>query len=116
MGMGGGNSNNNSRRIGPQQNDFNSKRKMNNSGKSSKKSFINNEVICFLDQQNIGESSTERKQLLAQLHEISVHGDRNDGQLSTASSYNKQSTSTNPSQAANSQDEEGEEGEISESD
>ena len=116
MGMGGGNANNNSRWTGSQQNDFNSKRKMNNSGKLPKKLFINNEVVCFLDQQNIGESSTERKQLLAQLHEISVHGDRNDGQLSTASSYNKQPTSANPSQPTNSQDEEGEEGEISESD
>jgi hypothetical protein len=55
----------------------------------------------------------ERDKLLAKLNEISDSGDINE---STSSLNEKRSISTNQTKPINSQDDEGEEGEISESD
>ncbi|CAF0753937.1 unnamed protein product [Adineta steineri] len=108
------NNNNNNRRNLPQQTETNGKKKINNLPKPTNTKTS--------DHQNMDQLVQERKQLLAQLQEISVRNDNDEEQqpsTSSLSSNDKQSipiNQSNQTKLTNSQDDEGEEGEISESD
>jgi len=72
--------------------------------------------FLFIDNQDMNRLFLEREKLLAKLNEIS---DIDETQSSTSSSHDKRLIPTNhlnQTKSINSQDDEGEEGEISESD
>lgn len=72
-----------------------------------------------LDSQDIDQSVFKRDKSLAQLNEVSNSGEMGEDSPSTSSSYDKRSipaNNLNQMKPTDSQDEEGEEGEISESD
>jgi hypothetical protein len=104
----------NNRRGGSQQTESNGKTKMNNNPlKSNTKSSGNSAIhiylyLFFLISSDMDQLFLEREKLLAKLNEISDSGDL-DEQHASMNNYN-------PIKATNSQDDEGEEGEISESD
>ena len=81
-----------------------------------------NLVLClfyFLDRQDMDQLFLKRDRLLAQLNEISESTDIGNNLSLTSSSHNKQpisKTHSDPTKSVDSQDDEGEEGEISESD
>lgn len=69
-------------------------------------------LALLLGHQEIDQLFQERDQIIAKLGEMSRSGDND----VDPSGYDKRSSSMNSTQATNSQDDEGEEGEISESD
>ncbi|CAF5142042.1 unnamed protein product, partial [Rotaria magnacalcarata] len=101
------NMNNNRRGGGLQQTEANGKKNINNPSKP---------ITKYSDPQDMDQLFVKRDKLLAQLSEISSSGDVNEDSLFTQDKRSLSTNYSNETKPTNSQDDEDEEGEISESD